>query len=210
MRIEDWNKQMTSAESQPPIRHNFQHDLESVFWILAWFVFTHIPEQDCAHITANLFHSTSSQFVASRLNFLLHPKICIQWLRSLRSDLPPILSTGLITMRAILHKHYLDRRLSIGDLSSYSPIYGLFREVLSAIAASTPRGTVRLVRPAQPIVCSTSGYRPRTEDLWQKQDSPEDVTLAPHKIASMKRPRGASDADKVDDQSRAGKRPARG
>ena len=51
MRIEDWNKQVTSAESQPPIRHNFQHDLESVFWILAWLVFTHIPEQNCAHIT---------------------------------------------------------------------------------------------------------------------------------------------------------------
>ncbi|KAI0324232.1 hypothetical protein GY45DRAFT_1375718 [Cubamyces sp. BRFM 1775] len=210
MRIEDSNKQVTSAESQPPIRHNFQHDLESVFWILAWLVFTHIPEQNCAHITANLFHSTSSQFVASRQNFLLHPKICIQWLRSLRPDLPPILTTGLVTMRAILHKHYFDCRLSNGDLSSYSPIYGLFREVLSAIAASMPRGTVHLVRPAQPIVRSTSGYRPRTKDLWQKQDSPEDVMLAPHKIASMKRQRGASDADKVDDQSRAEKRPARG
>ncbi|KAI8974041.1 hypothetical protein BD414DRAFT_498981 [Trametes punicea] len=208
VRIEDWNKRVTSAKSRLAIRHNFQHDLESIFWILAWLVFTHIPEQNCAHITANLFHSTSSQFVASRQNFLLNSDVCIQCLECLRPDLPPMLTTGLVTMRAILHKYYLDRRLSIGDLSSYSPIYGLFREVLETIAASVIRGTVRLVRPAQPTVDSRSGYRPCTEDLWQKKDSPEDVVLAPHKIPSMKRPRGASDADKVDD--RAEKRSALG
>ncbi|KAI0328259.1 hypothetical protein GY45DRAFT_1208483, partial [Cubamyces sp. BRFM 1775] len=32
----------THSPPSQAIRHNFQHDLESIFWILAWLVFTHI------------------------------------------------------------------------------------------------------------------------------------------------------------------------
>ncbi|KAI0368150.1 hypothetical protein BV20DRAFT_490346 [Pilatotrama ljubarskyi] len=191
------------------IRHNFQHDLESIFWILTWIVFTHIPRQDCKHVTAKLFHSRSYEFTTSRQNFLLNSDACSESLKSLRPDLPYMLATGLLNMRDILHNHYLDRELLIGDPSSYSPIYGSFRIALKAIAASVPRGTVPLVRPPPPVVGARSGYAPRTETLYEKQGSPEDTMLAPHKAASLKRARGASDADKVDDQSRAGKCPAR-
>ncbi|KAI0363678.1 hypothetical protein BV20DRAFT_94861 [Pilatotrama ljubarskyi] len=207
MCIQDWP--MTESSQMPAIRHNFQHDVESIFWILTWIVFTHIPRQDCTHITANLFHSRSPEFATSRQNFLLHWGACHKSLESLRSDLPPMLTSGLLTMRAILHNHYLWRKLSIDDLSSYSPIYGLFRKVLDVIATSVPRGTVPLLRPPPPVVGTRSGYAPRTETLVEKQESPEDTMLAPHKAVSLKHARGASDADKVGEESRAAKRPAR-
>ncbi|CDO76320.1 hypothetical protein BN946_scf184414.g2 [Trametes cinnabarina] len=192
------------------IRHNFQHDVESIFWILTWLVFTHIPGQNCVNAAAAMFHSGSPEFVTSRLNFLTNHVVCHSWLATLRPDLPPILRKGLLAMRVILHKRYINRGNSIGDISSYSPIYGRIRERLEAITASVPQGAVCLVRPPPPQVGVRSGYAPYTETLSNKMDAPEDHMLAPHKAASLKRARGSSDADTVSEQSRAGKRSARG
>ncbi|KAI0371303.1 hypothetical protein BV20DRAFT_1051710 [Pilatotrama ljubarskyi] len=132
------------------LRHNFQHDLESMFWILTWLVFTHIPGQDCAETIVELFHSRSPRFSIARLDFLTDHKRCKKRLGSLRQDLPPVIRAGLLTMRVALHNGYLQRGTSIGDMSSYSPIYGQFRNILETIAASVPRGTVKLVRPRPP------------------------------------------------------------
>ncbi|CDO76321.1 hypothetical protein BN946_scf184414.g3 [Trametes cinnabarina] len=207
-RLKDYKRQ--KASSPPRIRHNFQHDLESIFWIMTWLVFTHIPGQDCADVAAKLFHSRDLRFLTNRHKFLTDKDICAHWLETLRSDLPPVLTDGLLVMRNDFHLGYHSRGRSIGDLSSYAPLYGQIRETLEAIAASVPRGTVRLVQPPPPKVDARSGYAPRTETLGEKMDAPEDHMLAPHKAASLKRARGASDADRVSEQSRAAKRSARG
>ena len=205
--------QETPSPASPKNCHNFQHDLESIFWILAWLVFTHIPGQNGADVTAvaaKLFHSKNLDFQITRWNLLVSRNFCDKQLKTLRPDLPSVLAKGLFAMRAILHTRYLDRKSSISSMPSYSPIYGEFCDVLRAIAASVPRGTVRLVRPAPPNVGVRSGYLPRTDNLRKKMEKPEDIVLAPHKASSMKRVRGASDAGKVDDESRPEKRPARG
>ena len=177
---------------------------------LIWLVFTHIPKQDCAEITNELFHCKSPRFHLARMEFLTDNDVCAKSLASLRQALPPPLCNGLLTLSVILHKRYLSRGTSFGDMSTYSPIYGLFRNILQAIAASVPRGTVQLERPPLPKVGVRSGYAPRTGTLREKIEAPEDNMLAPHKAASLKRARGVSDADRVGDQLRAEKRPARG
>ncbi|OSD00797.1 hypothetical protein PYCCODRAFT_1469224 [Trametes coccinea BRFM310] len=203
------NRANAPSSSTVPNHHNFQHDLESIFWILTWIVFTHIPGQNCTNVIWELFHSRSLGFAAARLHFLTDEDVCAKKLASLRKDLPPVLSNGLLGMRDVLHMGYHSREKSFGDISSYSPIYGELREILEAIAASVPRGTVKLVRPPPPKVGARSGYAPRTETMDKKKQAPEDTMLAPHKAASLKRARGASDADNVGDESRAGKRAAR-
>ncbi|KAJ2976429.1 hypothetical protein NUW54_g11566 [Trametes sanguinea] len=208
--MEDIDQPDAPASSPPAIRHNFQHDLESIFWILTWLVVTHIPGQDCAVMSNELFHSKDPRFHIARLRFLMDSRFCAERLESLRQDLPSSIRRGLLTLRAILHKRYLSRGHSIGDMSTYSPVYGLFRNVLQTIADSVPQGTVRLERPPPPKVAERSGYVPRTRSLQKKAEAPEDTVLSPHKIESLKRARGASDADNVGDQSRAEKRPARG
>ncbi|KAJ3016172.1 hypothetical protein NUW54_g862 [Trametes sanguinea] len=145
--MEDIDQPDAPASSPPAIRHNFQHDLESMFWILTWLVVTHIPGQDCAVMSNELFHSKDPRFHIDRLRFLVDSRFCAERLESLRQDLPSSIRRGLLTLRAILHKRYLSRGHSIGDMSTYSPIYGLFRNVLHTIADSLPRGTVRLERP---------------------------------------------------------------
>ncbi|KAI9060134.1 hypothetical protein FKP32DRAFT_1605550 [Trametes sanguinea] len=198
------------APSRRTIRHNFQHDLESIFWVLTWLVFTHIPGQDRAGKTKALFHSEHPRFYMDRLHFLIDKGFCAEKLEGLRPELPSQIRRGLRKLRAILHSYYLSRGDSIGDVSTYSPMYGLFRDVLQTVATFVPRGTVRLERPPPPKVASRSGYFPRTRSLEQKADAPEDTMLSPHKVVSLKHARGASDADNVGDQSRVEKRPARG
>ncbi|KAL7278832.1 hypothetical protein ACG7TL_007849 [Trametes sanguinea] len=124
--------------------HNFQHDLESIWWILTWLVFTRIPGQDCAQTIADLFHRN---FGIARQDFLTDHMDCRWRLASLRQDLPPVIRAGLLTMRVALHNGYLDRGTSTGDMASYSLIYGQFRNVLETIAAAVPRGSVGLVPP---------------------------------------------------------------
>ncbi|KAJ3005535.1 hypothetical protein NUW54_g4297 [Trametes sanguinea] len=68
---EDSDQPDAPAPSRRTIRHNFQHDLESIFWVLTWLVFTHIPGQNCAVVTDVLFHSKSSDFHLARKEFLI-------------------------------------------------------------------------------------------------------------------------------------------
>ncbi|KAI0351061.1 hypothetical protein OH77DRAFT_1365081, partial [Trametes cingulata] len=46
MRIQDFSTtnrgRVASANPRTAVRHNFQHDVESIFWVLTWIVFTHI------------------------------------------------------------------------------------------------------------------------------------------------------------------------
>ncbi|KAI0349306.1 hypothetical protein OH77DRAFT_1525784 [Trametes cingulata] len=198
------------ASARPPlaIRHNFQHDLESIFWILAWLVLTHIPGQDLAATSDELFHSKNPRFYIAREHFLIDHNSCAGRLRSLSEDLPAHITGGLLLLRHYLYTHYVARKNSIGDVSTYSPIYGRFRKTLEEMALFIPRGRVRLQRPPPPKVAERSGYFPRTHSLEEKANAPEDKVLSPHKIESLKRARRASDADNVGDQSRAEKRPA--
>ncbi|KAI0323964.1 hypothetical protein GY45DRAFT_1341105 [Cubamyces sp. BRFM 1775] len=83
------------------IRHNFQHDLESIFWILAWLVFTHIPGQNCAYAAAELFHSKHPRFLIGRLHFLTNSDFCLVQLRTLSSDLPPVLAEASLVRPAL-------------------------------------------------------------------------------------------------------------
>ncbi|KAI9061254.1 hypothetical protein FKP32DRAFT_1594640 [Trametes sanguinea] len=143
-KLEDIDQPSAPASPRRAIRHNFQHDLESIFWILTWLVLTRIPGQNCADVTDVLFHSQSYDFHFARKEFLIDTDYCAEKLAGLRPDLPSQIRRGLRKLRKILYKHYLSRGDSIGDISTYSPLYGLFRNVLQTIATSVPRGTVRL------------------------------------------------------------------
>ncbi|KAJ2987109.1 hypothetical protein NUW54_g9526 [Trametes sanguinea] len=147
---EDSDQPDDPAPSRRAIRHKFQHDLESIFWVLIWLVFTHIPGQDRAGKTKALFHSKHPHFYMIRWHFLIDTGFCAENLESLRPELPSQIRRGLRKLRAILQSYYLSRGNSVGDVSTYSPIYGLFRDVLQTIATSVPRGTVRLERPPPP------------------------------------------------------------
>ncbi|KAI0367446.1 hypothetical protein BV20DRAFT_981293 [Pilatotrama ljubarskyi] len=205
--LRDIGQLRASVPSPLAICHNFQHDLESMFWILAWLVSTHIQGQDFAVMSNELFHSKNPRFHIAREHFLNNGRSCAGRLASLKQNLPPYICGGLLILRDILYNHYLARRDSIDDVSTHSPIYSLFCDTLQAVADSIPRGTVRLQRPPPPKVAERSGYFPRTCSLEEKADAPKDKVLSPHKVESLKCTQGASDADNVGDQSRAEKCP---
>ncbi|KAI0761170.1 hypothetical protein BD413DRAFT_248829 [Trametes elegans] len=101
------------------IRHNFQHGVESIFWILSWLLFTHIKGQNCTNIIAKISLSINVHSLSSRRRFLSDNDASRDSHYSLRRDLPPNLLVGLHLMCIRLHEGYLARASSIGDRSSY-------------------------------------------------------------------------------------------
>ncbi|OSC97822.1 hypothetical protein PYCCODRAFT_1461655 [Trametes coccinea BRFM310] len=144
------DRPITPPPRQLAFRHNFQHDLESVFWILTWLVFTHIPGQDCAHVTDELFQSQNPHFDFARREFLTDRGVCARQLESLRRDLPPVLAWGVLAMRGVLYVNYCHRKSSYHDMATYSLVYGQLRKILEAIVAGVPRGAVRIVPGPSP------------------------------------------------------------
>ncbi|KAH9850928.1 hypothetical protein C2E23DRAFT_833446, partial [Lenzites betulinus] len=97
------------------VRHNFQHDVEPIFWILAWLACTHIPGQSGQKTMATMFHSNDPEFYRHRLQFLIDGGFCAEQLDTLRPPLPPILRANLLgdellTLRRLSRACGLNRR----------------------------------------------------------------------------------------------------
>lgn len=205
----------TSAQTDqkpPPLRHNFQHDLESVFWILSWLAITHVSTPHPKGDAERLFHSKDPDFESHRRHALRSKAFLRERLTCLGSDHPK-LKGGLLWLRQKLHEQYMERKLDYHKLSTYAPLYHEFRDVLQGIAHAAPPGTVRLERPQRPKTTVESrfgGSHSRTLHLQAKQNNPEGVRLSPHKETSLKRVRGSSEDTGAVDDTRPEKRHAQG
>ncbi|KZT23853.1 hypothetical protein NEOLEDRAFT_1243000 [Neolentinus lepideus HHB14362 ss-1] len=156
------------------IRHNFVHDVESLFWILMWFATTHIEGPDCMGMAGYLFHSGATDFKVHRLMFLSREEVYCDIMQRFGHEefLPQELLLSLQAMRNALVSSY-QKLVDVSLLDApYSHIYGLFRHSLQHILRSTP-----------------------SDGSWRRKQTPEDIRLAPHKIASLKRQREALDVD---------------
>ncbi|KAI0650052.1 hypothetical protein C8Q79DRAFT_1101288 [Trametes meyenii] len=192
-----------------PIRHNFQHDLESFFWILTWLVVARVAEgQDQQHPSISdaatttltlLFDRATPGFLMNRRNFLLDRAYFDARLRCLRpedrsepSDVPgEKLYGGLFVMRTVLRACYMNRQLRFDDVASYAPAYALFREVLQDIAAAVRPGKARLGAARLAVGPLRSPLPP------QKSGRAVGVSgcASPRNVASLKRKQGRSDDD---------------
>ncbi|KAG6378024.1 hypothetical protein JVT61DRAFT_13703 [Boletus reticuloceps] len=128
----------TSQSNSPLVVHNFQHDMESIFWILLWTILVHFPcnfnsskkRSEFAGILSEILqdmsmcnprcHQVFSQ--AGPLHDLLAMYLAPQ-LQSLQSPVD-----GL---RAVLLGGYMNRGYKFGNMPSYSCLYQYLWKVLS-------------------------------------------------------------------------------
>ncbi|KAI0671336.1 hypothetical protein C8Q78DRAFT_1078166 [Trametes maxima] len=208
---EEWTnfvQKFKALRSEGGVRHNFQHDLESFFWIMTWLAVTRIKGHYYADVAMELFHSKANQF-DNRRQFLVDERVLVDKLQDLRSDLPD-LGAGLYLMRGILHDAYVHREARYDDMSTYSPLYDAFRQILKQIASVATPGKIRLVCPSPASTLLKSGYdgHHNTDRLSTKLRDPEAVTLSPHKVNSLKRAHDSSNGNSttLDENGRPEKR----
>ncbi|KAI0649532.1 hypothetical protein C8Q79DRAFT_518486 [Trametes meyenii] len=208
--LEEIVKKVKTSRSGRGVRHNFQHDLESFFWIATWLVVTRIEGHHYADVATQLFRSKADHFQLNRRQFLIDEDVFLAKLQGLRSDLPEDLCVGLYMMRATLYDAYLDRESRYDDMSTYSPLYDVFRQALKHIASVASPGKIHLVRPPPPRTTPKSGYdgHHKTARLEAKLKDREGVILSPHKVTSLKRMRDSSNVNSTmpDEEGRPEKR----
>ncbi|KAH9848208.1 hypothetical protein C2E23DRAFT_463649 [Lenzites betulinus] len=130
-------------EPSPPVtRHNFQHDVESFFWILLWVSLTRIPDQAIANA---LFDMSDPYFFTARHSVISHPRGKLNAaLRALRPDVPADLSNALRTMQWALAAGYDERKHAFQAMETYTRVYGFFRRQLTTLVNNVPPGRVPL------------------------------------------------------------------
>lgn len=113
-------------EYNAPVLYNFQHDLESLWWVLHYCITTwvdHQPSQDYAReVFLRSQHPSTKRNLAFRHNFksrggrFLHPKI------------KPLFADFMESLRAAMYEEYVARE-AFGQLSmsaSYAYIHNFF------------------------------------------------------------------------------------
>ncbi|TFY58406.1 hypothetical protein EVG20_g8164 [Dentipellis fragilis] len=112
--------------------HNYEHDIESFFWLLLWTITARIDSEDLQAFAKPIFdhgpgHKSSRERILKSMG------------TASPQQLPELLpsSISIVAEYVDIFAHnlflaYLDRGRNIGGLATYSTIYGSAREVLNA------------------------------------------------------------------------------
>ncbi|KAH9476729.1 hypothetical protein JR316_0010644 [Psilocybe cubensis] len=120
----------TPAKKVTGVVHNFQHDLESIWWILLWNICCRLHPE---HSTLSLQDFGKAIFVNemkptdSRMRCITEPSIGESIVAEAPESLFPLVS-ALFLLRHDLYQHYVDRgkRETYDDIGSYSKIHNIF------------------------------------------------------------------------------------
>ena len=94
----------------PPFNHHYLHDLESLWWIAIWAIFTTKPESDEEYILCESFDKIFPSQVDSmgeRMSFFTSKQMFMHHTRKLHSTFQPIVQL-LNTLRQVLVESYQD------------------------------------------------------------------------------------------------------
>ncbi|KAF8636189.1 hypothetical protein AX17_003677 [Amanita inopinata Kibby_2008] len=142
----------------PPIQYNFQHDLESLWWILLWTVTRGIDHEPSRTFASETFCNTlkapatrvkvfrDSKYLMDRLERFLHLSV---------QDFIPSLVIALTNLRTAYYIREMNEELY--DIGSYSEAYStmdIIPETLKNIAAAP--GKLELHRQQPPSSDRTS------------------------------------------------------
>lgn len=126
-------KKLVTVPNSVTMNHNYQHDLESIWWILLWIVTSRIGHPDSDNMVAKYLNHDVRDFANRILLFSFGLTTIAD---SLHKDIAnAFLPWGLETLRDSLYRAYLMRtvlgRLEVPE--SYSAIQVRFSQVLRAI-----------------------------------------------------------------------------
>ncbi|KAH9476608.1 hypothetical protein JR316_0010521 [Psilocybe cubensis] len=127
----------TTAKKATGVLHNFQHDLESIWWILLWNICCRLHPE---HSTQSLQDFGKAIFVNemkptdSRMRCITEPSIGESIVAEAPESLFPLVS-ALFLLRHDLYQHYVDRGKwrTYDDIGSYSKIHNIFFDIFELL-----------------------------------------------------------------------------
>jgi len=146
---ETWSDLVAGKASKPNshfVVHNFEHDMESIFWLLLWTLLVRFPcnldsdkeRSEFAGILSEIFQDTSicspkreEVFSQGGALYDLLARFLAPQLESLQAPLD--------ALRNALVIGYLGRKQEFNDLSSYSTLYKFLRLTLSTCQCLTQK-----------------------------------------------------------------------
>ncbi|KAG8948429.1 hypothetical protein FRC04_009799 [Tulasnella sp. 424] len=124
------------------VLHNFQHDLESIFWIVLWTLLARFPPtqrstEDKRKFKAELYSifQNTSTYPPNRERVLTQEGNLESVLQTWVSGILQPITKELQVIRRVLKQAYIVRRFDIGDFSSYSWLYHEMRSMLASWVA---------------------------------------------------------------------------
>ncbi|KAF9556345.1 hypothetical protein CPC08DRAFT_641698, partial [Agrocybe pediades] len=132
--VDSFSDSDSDDEVEAPLVHNFQHDLESLYWLLYWTLVDRIP-----HLPSH----THSKEVFLNMIFM-HPARSKAFLRSIRKKLKETLKPSVVffakpldKIRSSLCAAYQNREMAneVNNPLSYIKIYNRFSQFFEGVAA---------------------------------------------------------------------------
>ena len=119
-----------SQSDGPCVVHNFQHDMESIFWILLWTILVRFPcdldsskeRSEFTGILSEIFQDTSICSLRREQVFSQAGALCNLLSRYLASQLKP-LQSAVDALHFMLVSGYLARKYEFDNMPSYSRLY---------------------------------------------------------------------------------------
>ncbi|KAG9007892.1 hypothetical protein FRB90_009172, partial [Tulasnella sp. 427] len=184
-----------AAKTVTGVRHHFQHDMESVFWLLLWILLRRFPRDPkpagLDDAILDVFQDTSTcpltrAEIIKHDNFLENYLNC--WLDDIHlRDLIPYLAS----FRDLLKNAYDERPKKMEDLADYANLYSLLCWML---------GKCRDLMVKQPDLPLLLSWRSSPSPQPVNTPSPANPAVQVHERSKRKR---ASDGDKLPKNARS-------
>lgn len=122
----------------PPVIHNFQHGVESLFWVILWTYLArlkdsegHLPERIMS-LLPHLFQN-SSKCPTWRRHALFAPNEFWIKLRAAFTDGPQELANSFAKISIWLWRSCMERQRDFGNASSYTTAYLITHQAIKAL-----------------------------------------------------------------------------
>ncbi|TFY51765.1 hypothetical protein EVG20_g10848 [Dentipellis fragilis] len=129
--LKELPKRSAIKHSKPPLMiHNFEHDLESLFWVLLWTITIRAGDESTQQHVASIFQQ-SSHCSRERGKVITSGSEIVEELEELLPQELKEFLEYIEVFSCVLMDGYLTRKFELGKLPTYSRLYGLVRQLLS-------------------------------------------------------------------------------
>ncbi|KAG2008965.1 other/FunK1 protein kinase [Coprinopsis cinerea AmutBmut pab1-1] len=211
------NRIATVLHLNRPVKHNYQHDLESIWWMFLWLGSARVKRSLSRSFAKGLFQAgaatgvTTQNRVKGRLVTLANSlNLDDEFLQSLPDEMKPSFISGLETLRCALHTAYIQRNVEgrQNDLETYSYIMSkAFHRFFRKIEKSRDKWEAIELKVGQDVGCEAgvegqehgegdSSKKRKTMD--EEEQEAEETEL---QVGVVKKLTFASDTEKDDEEN---------
>ena len=169
------------------VNHNYQHDLESVWWILLWLITMYVDCEASSWTFSRLFSHDVEDF-GYRAAFFMSSH-GLNFANMLDSDLGDAFPEQLEYLRSEMHKAYILRPIfgQLNNAGSYSQFHELFASIL--VELKTDKGNWRQMQigphKARPMKLPQSSLAPPKRERSSSDGEEPPLSAVPKKKAKF-------------------------